>query len=75
MLKDWSKHLNAGILWLYNREVQSSHMVKANLGYRPWNQWYLEGGYIAFGGGQSTQYGQFDNRDRLYLQVRRDFSL
>ena len=50
-------------------------MVKANLGYRPWNQWYLEGGYIAFGGGQSTQYGQFDNRDRLYLQVRRDFGL
>lgn len=76
LLKDWSKQrLNAGILWLYNREVQSSHMVKANLGYRPWNQWYLEGGYIAFGGGQSTQYGQFDNRDRLYLQVRRDFSL
>jgi len=76
VLKDWSKQrLNAGILWLYNREVQSSHMVKANLGYRPWNQWYLETGYIAFSGGQTTQYGQFDNRDRLYLQVRRDFSL
>ena len=76
VLKDWSKQrLNAGILWLYNREVQSSHMVKANLGYRCWNQWYLETGYIAFSGGQTTRYGQFDNRDRLYLQVRRDFGL
>lgn len=76
VLKDWSKQrLNAGVLWLYNRDVQSSHMLKANLGYRPLNQWYLEAGYIAFSGGQTTQYGQFDDRDRLYLQVRRDFSL
>lgn len=49
-------------------------MFKANLGYRPWNQWYVEGGLIGFSGGERTQYGQFDNRDRVYLQVRRDFS-
>lgn len=75
VLKDWSKQrLNAGLLWLYNHETQSSHMLKANLGYRPWNQWYVEGGLIGFSGGERTQYGQFDQRDCLYLQVRRDFS-
>ncbi|QKE61971.1 hypothetical protein HNE05_00845 [Aquipseudomonas campi] len=75
VLKDWSKQrLNAGLLWLYNHDTQSSHMVKANLGYRPWNQWYVETGLIGFSGGERTQYGQFDQRDRVYLQVRRDFS-
>ncbi|MBB1520462.1 DUF1302 family protein [Aquipseudomonas guryensis] len=75
VLKDWSKQrLNAGLLWLYNHDTQSSHMVKANLGYRPWNQWYVETGFIGFSGGERTQYGQFDQRDRVYLQVRRDFS-
>lgn len=75
VLKDWSKQrLNAGLLWLYNHDTQSSHMVKANLGYRPWNQWYVETGFIGFSGGEQTQYGQFDQRDRVYLQVRRDFS-
>lgn len=75
VLKDWSKQrLNAGLLWLYNHETQSSHMFKANLGYRPWNQWYMEAGLIGFSGGERSQYGQFDNRDRVYLQVRRDFA-
>lgn len=75
ILKDWSKQrLNAELLWLYNHEAQSSHMLKANLGYRPWNQWYVETGVIGFSGGQATQYGQFDQQDRVYLQVRRDFS-
>ena len=74
VLKDWSKQrLNAGLLWLYNHDTQSSHMLKANLGYRPWNQWYVETGFIGFSGGERTQYGQFDQRDRVYLQVRRDF--
>lgn len=74
VLKDWSKQrLNAGVLWLYNHETQSSHLFKVNLGYRPWNQWYVETGFIGFSGGERTQYGQFDQRDRVYLQVRRDF--
>src|SRR3989338_4408190 len=65
ILKDWSKQrLNAELLWLYNHEAQSSHMLKANLGYRPWNQWYVETGVIGFSGGQATQYGQFDQQDR-----------
>ncbi|MET1077522.1 MAG: DUF1302 family protein [Pseudomonas sp.] len=75
VLKDWSKQrLNAELLWLYNRQDQSSQMFKAALGYRPWNQWHLETGVIGFSGGQASQYGQFDQQDRVYLQVRRDFS-
>ena len=56
VLKDWSKQrLNAGLLWLYNHDTQSSHMLKATLGYRPWNQWYVETGFIGFSGVERTQ--------------------
>lgn len=76
ILKDWSKQrLNAELLWLYNHQDQSSHMFKADLGYRPWNQWRVETGVIGFSGGSTSAYGQFDQQDQVYLQVRRDFSL
>lgn len=75
VLKDWSKQrLNAGLLWLYNRQERSSQMVKLNLGYRPWDQWYVETGVIGFTGDQASLFGQFDEQDRVYVQVRRDFS-
>jgi hypothetical protein len=74
--KDWSKQrLSAELLWLYNNQDQSSHMFKANLGYRPWNQWRVETGVIGFIGGSTSVYGQFDQQEQVYLQVRRDFSL
>jgi len=75
VLKDWSKQrLNAGLLWLYNRQDYSSHMVKTYLGYRPWDQWYVEAGVIGFTGDDASFFGQFDEQDRMYFQVRRDFS-
>lgn len=73
--KDWVRQrTDVELLWLVNGQDETSHLVKATLGYKPWPDWRTELGYIAFIGEDSSFYGQFDKQDRVFLGLRWNFS-
>jgi len=74
--KNWSRYrLTTGLLWLVNWVDDSSQLWRATVNYEFLPQWKVGFAAVAFDGKDDTQFGQFDNQDRLMLTLRRDFSL
>lgn len=74
--KNWSRYrLSTGLLWLVNWVDDSSQLWRATVSYEFLPQWKVTLAGVAFDGKEGTQFGQFDDQDRLMLTLRRDFSL
>lgn len=74
--KNWSRYrLTTGLLWLVNWVDDSSQLWRASVSYEFLPQWKISFAGVAFDGKDDTQFGQFDDQDRLMLTLRRDFSL
>ncbi|MCB2385961.1 DUF1302 family protein [Thalassolituus alkanivorans] len=74
--KNWSRYrLTTGLLWLVNWVDDSSQLWRATVNYEFLPQWKVGFAAVAFDGKDDTQFGQFDNQDRLMLTLRRDFAL
>lgn len=77
--KNWSRYrLSSGVLWLVNHvdnhHGQTSQLWRLTLSYEFLPQWKISAAALAFDGKNNTQFGQFDDQDRVYLSLRRDFS-
>ncbi|WP_430460920.1 DUF1302 family protein [Thalassolituus sp. LLYu03] len=74
--KNWSRYrVSTGLLWLVNWVNDSSQLWRATVSYECLPQWKVTLAGVAFDGKDSTQFGQFDDQDRVMLTLRRDFSL
>lgn len=74
--KNWSRYrLTTSLLWLVNLADDSSQLWRATVSYEFLPQWKVSLAGVSFNGKDSTQFGQFDQQDRIMLSLRKDFSL
>lgn len=74
--KNWSRYrLTTSLLWLVNLAEDSSQLWRATVSYEFLPQWKASIAGVSFNGKDSTQFGQFDQQDRIILSLRKDFSL
>lgn len=49
------------------------YWIAPNVEYKVTDSWRLKGGFDIFGGDEATTFGQFDKKDRIYVEARYSF--
>ena len=69
---DTEETLQVEITTVY-RINDEDYWIAPNVEYKVTDSWRLKGGFDIFGGGEATTFGQFDKKDRIYVEARYSF--
>lgn len=72
--KEWpQQRLVSSLIWLVNYEEHISHLAKFNVTYDWFSETELEWGVVSFSGSEESLHGQYDDLDRVYLNIKQQF--